>query len=53
MIEKAIKDSFALAKRKNWNRVYWAIDIHGTIVKPTYSSTIPDTFMMMLSHHYD
>ena len=44
MIEKAIKDSFALAKRKNWSKVYWAIDIHGTIIRPTYSSTEPDTF---------
>jgi len=36
MITRAIKNSFRLAKEKNWQRTYWAFDIHGTILKPTY-----------------
>jgi len=44
MLLKSINDSFALAERKKWDRVYWAIDIHGTIVKPTYSNEQNDSF---------
>ena len=44
MLLKSINDSFELAKKKSWKRVYWAIDLHGVIVKSTYDSSIPDTF---------
>ena len=44
MLLKSINDSFVLAKAKGWKRVYWAIDLHGVIVKSTYDSSIPDTF---------
>lgn len=36
MITRAIENCFRLAKEKNWKNTYWAFDIHGTILKPTY-----------------
>ena len=44
MLSKSINDSFELAKKKDWKRVYWAIDIHGVVIKPTYDSNKPDVF---------
>lgn len=37
MIEEAIHKTFDLAKAKNWDKTYWAIDIHETLIKPNYS----------------
>ena len=36
MITKAITTCFTLARQKNWDRTFWAFDIHGTILKPNY-----------------
>lgn len=36
MITRAIENCLCLAKEKGWRRTYWAFDIHGTILKPTY-----------------
>lgn len=44
MLEKSINDSFRIAKERNWKRVYWAIDLHGVIIKPTYSNEKNDVF---------
>lgn len=45
MISVAIKNAFINAKERNWDRTYWAIDIHQTMIKPTWSSeSIPTEF---------
>jgi hypothetical protein len=36
MITKAITNCLSLAQQKNWDRTFWAFDIHGTILKPNY-----------------
>jgi hypothetical protein len=36
MINKAIAKCLNAAIDKNWNKTYWAFDIHGTILKPTF-----------------
>lgn len=45
MIIRSIKTSFDEAKRKGWNHTFWAVDIHGTIIKPNYKAgEIPREF---------
>lgn len=36
MITRAIETCLRTATEKRWNKTYWAFDIHGTILKPTY-----------------
>lgn len=36
MITKAITTCLANARQKNWDRTFWAFDIHGTILKPNH-----------------
>jgi hypothetical protein len=36
MITKAIANCLMHARQKNWDRTFWAFDIHGTILKPNY-----------------
>ena len=43
MISVAIKNAFEKAKQRNWNRTYWAIDIHETMIKPNWSETTTPT----------
>lgn len=45
MITKAINKAFELAKVRGWNKTYWAIDIHDTILEPNWSDTeLPTSF---------
>lgn len=44
MIIDAIQKSRASFVEKGWSKMYWAFDIHGTILKPTNSSRISDEF---------
>jgi hypothetical protein len=45
MITKAIEKAFGFAKAKGWEKTYWAIDVHDTIIVPNYSlSEIPKEF---------
>jgi hypothetical protein len=37
-ILRSIQNAYDTASRKGWDKIYWAIDLHGTISKPTYSS---------------
>lgn len=39
MISVAIKNAFIKAKSRGWDRTYWAIDIHETVIKPNWSAT--------------
>lgn len=38
MITRAIENCFRLVAEKGWYETYWAFDIHGTILRPTYQS---------------
>ena len=43
MIIDAINHCLAYAGMKGWKKTYWAIDIHGTILKPTYEKGVLST----------
>lgn len=43
MITRAIANCFSNARLKGWNKTYWAFDIHGTILKPTFRSGVVST----------
>lgn len=36
MITRAIKNCLQRAREKKWKKTYWAIDIHGTLLKPNF-----------------
>lgn len=36
MITRTITRQFQIAKDRGWDRTYWAIDLHGTIIRPNY-----------------
>lgn len=38
MITRSIETCLRQAKAKGWDKTYWAIDIHGTILRPTYTN---------------
>lgn len=40
MITRAIENCLANARLKGWHKTYWAFDIHGTILKPTYEAGV-------------
>ena len=45
MIVEAIDNAYALHKRRGWERMYWAFDIHGTMIKPNWErGNIPTEF---------
>lgn len=37
MIARAIENCFHKAREKNWDRTFWAIDIHETIIRGNYN----------------
>jgi hypothetical protein len=44
-LEKALSIAIDTKKRKNWDYIYIAVDIHSTVLKPNYdSSNIPTEF---------
>ena len=43
MITRAINNCINNARGKHWDKVYWAFDIHGTILKPTFQSGVLST----------
>lgn len=36
----AIKRAYKLLEERNWDKVYWCIDLHGVCLKSTYNDTI-------------
>lgn len=38
MIEKAIQRAYQVAEERNWDRIYWAIDLHGVVFKSNYEN---------------
>jgi hypothetical protein len=61
MITRAIENCFRNVREKNWDKTYWAFDIHGTILKPNYQANAISTefyplakeVMQMLSKRTD
>lgn len=48
MITKAIRNAFRQLEEKNWDKTYWAFDIHETMIKPNWSEKeIPTEFYPM------
>lgn len=43
MITRAIKNCIENAKAKGWDKTYWAFDIHGTMLKPTFKTGVVST----------
>jgi hypothetical protein len=43
MITRAIKNCMMNVHGKHWEKVYWAFDIHGTILKPTFQRGVLST----------
>lgn len=43
MVTRAITDCISKARMKAWNKTYWAFDVHGTILKPTFEHRVPST----------
>jgi hypothetical protein len=43
MITRAIKNCLENAKVKGWEKTYWAFDIHGTMLKPTFKTGVVST----------
>ncbi len=43
MITKAIRNCLNNARMKSWDKTYWAFDIHGTILHPTFKSGVVST----------
>lgn len=56
-----IKEQYKIAKNRNWDRMYWAIDLHSTVIKPNYDDVeVPTEYyknaketMKMLSERSD
>jgi hypothetical protein len=48
-IKRAIEiNHFEYKAKRNWDRTFWAFDIHGTILKPNYQyGNTPDEFYPM------
>ena len=41
MIVQAIDNCLKNARAKDWTKTYWAFDVHGTILKPTFQKGVP------------
>lgn len=36
MITRAISRAYRVMRERNWDTVYWAVDLHGTVLESTY-----------------
>lgn len=36
MIENAVRRAYQVMKERNWDSIYWAIDLHSTCIKSNY-----------------
>jgi hypothetical protein len=43
MITKSIENCLRHARERGWTKLYWAIDIHSTILRPTYKFGVIST----------
>jgi hypothetical protein len=37
IVKSILKNHYGLKISRNWDKTYWAFDIHGTILKPNYT----------------
>ena len=45
MLIETIHHALSIAKERKWKKMYWAIDIHGTILEPNYKyGNLPKKF---------
>ncbi len=48
MNKSHILKTFNKIKERNWDTLYWAIDVHDTVIKANYSTTeLPTEFFML------
>ena len=48
IVKSILTNHFTYKKERNWDKTYWAFDIHGTILKPNYQyGNTPDEFYPM------
>ncbi len=48
ILNSILTNHFELKKKRNWDRTFWAFDIHGTILRPNYTyGNTPDDFYPM------
>ena len=38
MITRAIERAYQVLRERNWDTVYWAVDLHGTVLKSNYET---------------
>ena len=43
MVQQFVK-AFEVAKRKNWDRIYIGVDIHETVLKPTWNKELSNEY---------
>jgi hypothetical protein len=36
VIARTIQRQYEIARQRKWDRTYWAVDLHGTVIKPNY-----------------
>jgi len=45
MIAPAILRQYEVARKRGWDRMYWAVDLHGTLILPNYrDDELPTTY---------
>jgi hypothetical protein len=45
MIVPSILRQYEVAKGRGWDRMYWAVDLHGTLIRPNYrDDELPTTY---------
>lgn len=45
MITRAIRNAFRFKEERRWEKTYWAVDIHGTMIVPNFTGgEIPKAF---------
>lgn len=44
MISQSIEKSFKILRERKWDKTYWAIDLHDTVLLSNYSNGIPNEF---------
>jgi hypothetical protein len=41
---RAIENAYIKTARRGWDKVYWALDLHDTCLKATYTANEPNTY---------
>lgn len=39
-IGDTIRSQYAIARSRGWDRTYWAVDLHSTVIKPNFKSNM-------------